>query len=350
VRLDLGGFHERALAFCEASVGGKPQPLLRSVAALRLAADCCVALRRYAPARRYLETARSVWPPKTDRHILANRDVATIFMFEGELDRAGAMLKKELRAKPDRWIELALLFTLAVSRGSEEPPRGAFSVLDRAARVGVSGESAAQLAIHRAFLLCGVGKHREAHAVLQRARRTASGARGIHPLAAYAPLAVAGRWRHAARTLEDAAREESLPLWQRAFALLLAGILSEVGRDRREAESTWKQVERRFPPERVHYLSHIAQALREGGAEPGLLEGLPYGVYHRCELFYWAGLLFDRRGNGPLSKRLLHLAASEDPTLRWPTRLARRALGHLTQGIKRFPKGGPTPRHAGAGR
>jgi tetratricopeptide (TPR) repeat protein len=326
-RLRNGGFCERALSYCEASVAGGPEPLLRWNAVLRLAADCCVVLRRYPEARRHLETVRSLYPSGTDRYILARHEIATVLTLEGRLDRAVAVLEKELRAKRGPSVELPLLFALAVARGGEESPRAALSVLDRAARLGVSGESAVTLATYRALFLCGAGKPGEAASVLERARRVTPGLRAFSPIVAYVPPAVARRWRPASRILVGAARDESLPLWERAFLLLLGGVVSELGGDATGAQSAWEHVERRFPPERVHYLSRVAAALREGGGEPGLLQGLPYDVYHRCELFYWAGLLFERRRNPSLSKRLLGLAASEDPTFRWPTRLARKRLG-----------------------
>jgi hypothetical protein len=119
---------------------------------------------------------------------------------------------------------------------------------------------------------------------------------------------------------------ETVQPWQRALLLVIGGILLELGDDRGAAEDLWRQVARRFPADRVHEISKLAATLAEGEGVPDLAERLPYDTFNRCEVFYWVGLLLEHRGEKRQARAVLTLAASEDPTLRWPTALARGRL------------------------
>jgi hypothetical protein len=99
----------------------------------------------------------------------------------------------------------------------------------------------------------------------------------------------------------------------------------EIGGHRSEAKAGWKEVAMRFPPTRVNALADVAREISEG-RDTALLVSTPYEAEVRSELFYWAGRLFEKRGDAGLARRLMRLAVKEDPTRRWPAELARRWL------------------------
>ena len=53
---------------------------------------------------------------------------------------------------------------------------------------------------------------------------------------------------------------------------------------------------------------------------------MPFDAYTRSEMFYLAGLLYGKRGEGKRSRELLRMCVKEDPTLRWPAFCAKRKM------------------------
>lgn len=104
-----------------------------------------------------------------------------------------------------------------------------------------------------------------------------------------------------------------------------AGIMRELAGRVEEAKEMFRHVERRFPRERVYFFAPFAAALAAGAdfdADKMLDE-----ISKRSEMFYFLGLLQEKRGKSAEAKALFEQSLSEDPLLRWPACFSKKKLG-----------------------
>ena len=57
------------------------------------------------------------------------------------------------------------------------------------------------------------------------------------------------------------------------------------------------------------------------------LESMPGEIHFRAEMFYVAGVLYEKRGNAKRARELFEMAAKEDPIRKWASVLAEQRLG-----------------------
>jgi tetratricopeptide (TPR) repeat protein len=277
--------------------------------------------------------------------LMGLREVATACAFEGKFAAAEHAHGEAKRLAGTRPEKVLLAFDLAIIRRGQGRFREALEILDRAEREhpGETPEAASQVVVYRAQILCGFGRHKEALRALAKAGvldlDPGHQAFGDFAGTSYAPLALSGEWKRAARMMQGMMRAERRTPFARAVSAMIAGMLLEVGGDDRAAKRAYRDAEKRFPPDRVCMLGAAAGELarREG---TGSLEAAPYEAQVRSELFYWAARVLEKRGKKKESTRLMRLAVSEDPTRRWPAELARKWLKKPRQHVDRAVRTG----------
>ncbi|MCX7592011.1 MAG: helix-turn-helix transcriptional regulator [Kiritimatiellae bacterium] len=132
-------------------------------------------------------------------------------------------------------------------------------------------------------------------------------------------------YAYLATNLLRASRKHDEDLARHGQEAVTAGILFELGGDKKAANRAWGEAARRFPPDRCYFWGQLAEALATGQAD-GLSQAQLFW-WVRAEMLYLIGCLYEHRGQISRAKRLFALTLKEDPTFRWPSLLALRKLG-----------------------
>lgn len=145
----------------------------------------------------------------------------------------------------------------------------------------------------------------------------------------YPPRLADGEYKEAAAILLADSREQDGRMALHAEQMVKAGIITELGGDPAAAQDIWREVQRAYPASYCNFFADLAGCFL--GEKPDCLEQMPYPHYIRSEMFYLAGLLFEKRGDPGQSQRLLKMSAAEDLTNWWPAVLARKRIGETNR-------------------
>lgn len=136
----------------------------------------------------------------------------------------------------------------------------------------------------------------------------------------YPPLLLEGTPALAAELLVEDARTPMIEPALQAEHMIKAGMLYELAGQAERANDVWTEAAKRYPVTRCHYWALIADGLQRQNEI--VLDGLPYPVRTRTELFYLAGLLCEKRGDAARAKEWFGKSARENAAGEWPGVLA----------------------------
>jgi hypothetical protein len=180
--------------------------------------------------------------------------------------------------------------------------------------------------LQASLILCSQGCIERAKEIMERTGAALPGDNCCQ----YVPLFVEGDFSKASGTLMRGDNTGSAGQASWAECRIKAGIAMELSGNAGKARRMWRETAGDFPPSQCSYFGSLAQQLADGSDN---VEEMPYSAHRRSEMFYFAAMLHEKRGNAARSKQLLQLCVKEDPTLRWPACLARQKLSR-TQGAR----------------
>lgn len=143
-------------------------------------------------------------------------------------------------------------------------------------------------------------------------------------------LLFCGEYLEAAGLFAEGSRRKSGNPCARANCGVTSGVLFEIAGQSDEASLIWHETMRRFPLSSCNYYASLVTDLIEGDGR--CLKEMPEFPRIRAEMFYLAGLLFQKRGNMERARQLWKTAVEEDATLRWASWLAKKKLDDWTNG------------------
>lgn len=148
-------------------------------------------------------------------------------------------------------------------------------------------------------------------------------------IAAYLPHLVAGNLDRAARVFLSKPNTEARISGREARYQIKSAILHELAGEEQVSDRLLEDAAKRFPYPYINFYGELAQALRNNRRDR--LEDMPITVRERCEMFYLAGLLYEKRGNPKRARALFKMAVKEDPRNYAPAFLAKQRLSATTQ-------------------
>jgi tetratricopeptide (TPR) repeat protein len=298
------GRHEEAAAFAEeARASGKVDPTRETDMGATVALSLAAA-GRHADALRLLERlSASPLPGELDARRMIS--VAIVRQSAGELDRAVAAWLDVPRLHPD------------IARVAES------------ARLGA------------AELLAFAGRHDAARHLARRSERRPRRAAGEGHRLPPSLFAIAGDFAALLLILEDRTWGRREPGKDTFRDQVLHGILEEIVGDPERSRRNLEALVRshgegpfwRFVRPASYLLGKVSADDLRGNTAGFCLFAPELGS---SSLFYMLSLVMRKRGDRREERLLLRLAIETDPWNYWPALLARRELGKLGPGMKRF--------------
>lgn len=319
------GFFDRAISLCEFLVGREEKDSVAQWVSEAKLMDLLFLRRRYGEVEEVGKSAIS--SPNCPKSVSAGMiySMATAAAFSGNFEKSGEYLKR-FRELCGLSFELARCEILeAVNLRGQRKFDKALSILLRiqneyralSDQCGFAARLASQI-------YCALGETQSARELCHSVEKTygAAFANSYYPELLYTPALAEARYMDASEVLLTASQTGESHA--RANRMVRAGILAELSGDVEKARTIWSQAERRFPLEHCNYYALLSGNLP--ACKEDVLESMPYESLDRSEMFYLAGLLFEKRGTAELAKKYYRLAVDDDPTKCWCAVLAERKL------------------------
>lgn len=320
------GFHDRSVLLLSVLRDQEPAGSLGQLEAVFQMSTAFILSGRLAEARPLLETVIKSPGASDDQQLQSLHDLSYLCSVEGDFEESERLLG-EIRRRTESVFRLAQcdLFHGFNLRGQKGPHKALEWLEKVVAQYGAQRPESIVAQIEMMMILCSMGRTTEALAMLDQAR--ANGPNHSYVLRRsfrYVIPLCQGDYAQAADILWANGTDESA--WPCTWAgnVIKAGILFELADNKAKASEIWQWVPQRFPESRIRYYGNLAKDLSFGqGAD---FESMPYLRDDRSEMFYLAGLLFEKRGQPARAEHLFRLSVQEDATHRWPVHLSQKNL------------------------
>lgn len=317
------GFLENAVAFRKIGCSLHAKKSYSYAASAIVLSETYLSVNRFAQAENLLHEIIENSAYATERALLA---LSYCYVIQGKFLESEEVLAKTKKISTDQSMLAGCVIYRAFNLRAQEKFIEALDTLQTVRELYSGAESWCSTSlIHSALISCMLQKPDKAEELLKTAERAYKN-QSDFSLAArgniwYVPAFFKCEYRKAADLLLASSKDENGQIARQANQALKAGILFELAFNNIKAEEVWGDLIKRFPPHYCNYYSEPARAFMHG--EKDNLEEMPYEALRRSEMFYLAGLLYEKRGNKKRAKELFAMSLKEDPTLRWPAYLAR---------------------------
>ncbi len=327
--LDAKGFHEKQYALAKFMLELNRPGDFGALVALEYVADACQYRNDLSAAEKHYR-AVAEWPgAPQEKALLAAYNLGFVLALQGRLTEALRIARGfRERTREIFFVARGETYAAFYERGLGKWECALEELADIEKKYPTAGDIIAFAQMQRAMMLCCLGQTAQTREDMARVQKQFPNYYMLQPgkrsYYLYVPELVDGRFKEAIKLLLDDARRDDNDFAEHDRQFIKAGLIAEYSGYLEVSREILSESLRRFPANRCGFLPLLAKHLLENKGDE--LEKMEYPGWHRSEVFYLAGLMYERRGNPSRSRELLKMSLKADPTLRWPAYLARERL------------------------